>query len=117
MKGRLRIGLVALLGASVAWAATRGQEPLSREAHWREVDEAVQAGLPRTAIEQREAISAAAQAEGAQAEALRASGRRGTTSPPGICPACLPRLTAGIAQRWRMPTGCVASRLMNSMHY
>ncbi|MEO6006049.1 MAG: alpha-2-macroglobulin family protein [Opitutus sp.] len=64
--------LVALfsLGSTVALRAA------SRETQWKEVDEAVRLGQPKTAIERLDPIIAAALADHATAEAIKALGRK-----------------------------------------
>ena len=57
---------------STAVAAMAGP----RDAEWKRVDEAVEQGLPQTAIERLEPIIAAALADQAHAEAIKAIGRR-----------------------------------------
>ena len=47
-----------------------------RDAQWKKVDEAVRAGLPKTAVEALDPIIAGALADGAHAEALKAIGRK-----------------------------------------
>src|SRR5688572_25571847 len=55
----------------VAWAGAA-----SREAQWRKVDEAIQKGLPRTAIEELDPIIRGALQDKAHGEAVKAIGRK-----------------------------------------
>ncbi|MFO0868673.1 MAG: alpha-2-macroglobulin family protein, partial [Pirellulales bacterium] len=70
MRRNVLAGLVGLIFVSVLVAVGA-----PREGQWKKVDEAVQKGLPKTAIEELKPILEAALKEGRHAEAIKALGR------------------------------------------
>lgn len=70
---------VCLVSGLLVWSYAAGQqepgeEPMSREALWKAVDEAIEKGLPKTAVEKLGPIIEQAQKEKAWAEMVRATG-------------------------------------------
>jgi hypothetical protein len=68
--------LAAGLGLAALGLAARAAEAGTREAQWKQVEEAVKAGLPKTAIERLQPIIDAALADKAYGEAVKAIGRK-----------------------------------------
>ena len=65
-----------MLAAGVLWAGLVAFGAAPREDQWKQVDEAVKKGLPKTAIEALEPIIAAAVKDQAYAEAIKAIGQK-----------------------------------------
>ncbi|HTZ19921.1 MAG TPA: hypothetical protein VMC06_03480, partial [Opitutaceae bacterium] len=70
MKTRLLCGVITLLSLSTGVLAG------PRDAQWKKVDNAMNQGLPKTAIEELQPIIAGAMADHAYAEAIKAIGRK-----------------------------------------
>ncbi len=68
--------LAAILGLAAVALVARAAEAGRREAQWRQVEEAVKAGLPKTAVERLRPIIDAALADKAYGEAVKAIGRK-----------------------------------------
>ena len=70
MKTRLLWVAIAILSIATSILA------VPRDEQWKKVDEAVNKGLPKTAVEQLEPIIAGAMADKSYAEAIKAIGRK-----------------------------------------